>query len=74
LPSDSPGIIDVFTGRYQATHVSTRDRCIATAIHATIILNERNIENRQEETQALSIMTVTDTLISKMNDLQESEL
>jgi hypothetical protein len=38
LPSDSPDIVDVFTGRYQATHVSSRDRCIATAPHATIYL------------------------------------
>jgi hypothetical protein len=37
LPSDSPGIIDVFTVRYQAPHVPSRDRCIATTIHATIL-------------------------------------
>jgi hypothetical protein len=36
FPSDSPDIVDVFTVRYQATHVHSRDRCIATAIHATI--------------------------------------
>jgi hypothetical protein len=36
LPSDSPGIVDVFTGRYQATHVPSRDHCIETAIQATI--------------------------------------
>jgi hypothetical protein len=28
LPSDSLRIVDVFTGRCQATHVSSRDRCI----------------------------------------------
>jgi hypothetical protein len=28
----------VFTGRYQATHVSSRDRCIATALHAILCL------------------------------------
>jgi hypothetical protein len=27
----------VFTGRYQATHVLSRDRYIATAIHATVL-------------------------------------
>jgi hypothetical protein len=37
LPSDIPGIVDVFTGRYQATHVPSRDRYITTAIHATVI-------------------------------------
>jgi hypothetical protein len=74
LPSGSQGIIDVFTGRYQATHIPTRDRCIATAIHAAIILNERNIENRQGQIHVLFIMTVTDTLISKMNNLQVFEL
>jgi hypothetical protein len=35
LPSDSPGIV-VFPGRYQATHVPSRDRCIATTRHAII--------------------------------------
>jgi hypothetical protein len=33
LPSDSQGIFDVFTGRYQATHVPSHDRCIATVLH-----------------------------------------
>jgi hypothetical protein len=37
LPSDSPGIVDVFTGRYQATHVPSGDRCIATAISTTVM-------------------------------------
>jgi hypothetical protein len=37
LPTDSSVIVDVFTGRYQATHVPSRDRCIATVIHATIL-------------------------------------
>jgi hypothetical protein len=33
LPSDSPSIVDVFPGRYQATHVPSRDRCIATTTY-----------------------------------------
>jgi hypothetical protein len=37
LPNDSSDIVDVFIGRYQATHVSSRDRCIATVLHATIL-------------------------------------
>jgi hypothetical protein len=38
LPSDGPGIVDVFAVRYQATYVYvlSRDRCVAAAIHATI--------------------------------------
>jgi hypothetical protein len=36
LPSNSPCIVDVFTGRYQTTHAPSRDRCIATILHATI--------------------------------------
>jgi hypothetical protein len=36
LPSDSPGIVDMFTGRYQAMHVPSRDRCVATVLHFTI--------------------------------------
>jgi hypothetical protein len=43
LSSDSLGIVDVFSGRYQATHVPPRDRCIATAIHARISY-EKNSE------------------------------
>jgi hypothetical protein len=35
-PSDSPDIVDVFTGRYQATYVPSRDRCIATILDAAI--------------------------------------
>jgi hypothetical protein len=38
LPSDSPDIVDVLTGRYQATHIPSRHRCIATVLHATIFL------------------------------------
>jgi hypothetical protein len=34
LPSESPDIFDVFTGSYQATHVPSRDRCIATVLYA----------------------------------------
>jgi hypothetical protein len=33
LPSNSQGFVDMFIGRYQATH-APRDRCIATAVHA----------------------------------------
>jgi hypothetical protein len=36
LPSDNPGIVDAFTGLYQATHILSRDRCIATAIHSAL--------------------------------------
>jgi hypothetical protein len=36
LPSDSLGIVHVFTGYCQGTHVPSRDRCIATAIHTVI--------------------------------------
>jgi hypothetical protein len=36
LPSDNLDTVDVFTGRYQATHVSSRDRCIATVLHVTL--------------------------------------
>jgi hypothetical protein len=36
LSSHTPGIVDVFTGRYQATHVPSRDHCIATSIQSTI--------------------------------------
>jgi hypothetical protein len=36
LPNDRVGIADMFTSRYQATHVPSRDRCIATAIHVTV--------------------------------------
>jgi hypothetical protein len=36
--AESMDIVDVFTGRYQATHVPSRDRCIATVLHATIYL------------------------------------
>jgi hypothetical protein len=35
LPSNSPDIADVFTGRYQATYVPSRDHCIAMVLHAT---------------------------------------
>jgi hypothetical protein len=34
LPSDSPDIIDVFTGRYQVIRFPTRDRCMAAVPHA----------------------------------------
>jgi hypothetical protein len=35
LPSDSPGIVDVFACRYQATHIPSGDHCIATVLHLT---------------------------------------
>jgi hypothetical protein len=37
LPSDSPGTVKVFTDRYQAARVPSGDRCIATAISATVM-------------------------------------
>jgi hypothetical protein len=37
LLSESPGIVDVFTGCYKATYIPSRDRCItAVLVHATI--------------------------------------
>jgi hypothetical protein len=33
LPSDRPGIVDVFTGRYQATDGPSCDRCLAMILH-----------------------------------------
>lgn len=39
LPSDSSDIADVFTGRYQATHVPPSDCCTATALQATMSMN-----------------------------------
>jgi hypothetical protein len=33
LPSDSPGIVDVFTGRYLETDVCLSAYCIATAVY-----------------------------------------
>jgi hypothetical protein len=36
LPSGSPFIVDMFTGRYLATHIPSRDRCVATATQVTI--------------------------------------
>jgi hypothetical protein len=38
LPSDSPDIVDVVTGRYQAMHVLSLDRCIAMAMHTILII------------------------------------
>jgi hypothetical protein len=38
LPSDSPFIVDVITDRYEAPYIHFRDRCIATASHATIFM------------------------------------
>jgi hypothetical protein len=36
LPSDSPGIVDEFNGRYKVTHVPSRNRCIATVLHVAL--------------------------------------
>jgi hypothetical protein len=36
LPSERSDIVDLFTDRYQATHVPSRDRRIATVLHATL--------------------------------------
>lgn len=36
LPSDSSDMVDVFTGRYQVTHVPLRDHCTATILYATL--------------------------------------
>jgi hypothetical protein len=30
--------VDVFTGRYQATHVPSRDRCISAVLHVTMFI------------------------------------
>jgi hypothetical protein len=37
LPSNIPGIADMFTSRYQATHVPPHNHYIATAVCATIL-------------------------------------
>jgi hypothetical protein len=37
LPSNSSDIVDVFTGRYQATHVPSCDNCIAMVLHVTLL-------------------------------------
>jgi hypothetical protein len=36
LPNGSSDIVDLFTGRCQATHVTYSDRCIATVLQATV--------------------------------------
>jgi hypothetical protein len=38
FPCDIPGIVDVFTCRYQATHVPSRNHCVGISIHATIYI------------------------------------
>jgi hypothetical protein len=37
LPSDSSDIVDVFTSRYQATYIPSRNLCIVTVLHATVL-------------------------------------
>jgi hypothetical protein len=36
LPSNSLGIVGVFIGRYQTTHILSRDHCVARAMHGTV--------------------------------------
>jgi hypothetical protein len=43
LPSNISDIVDVFTGRYQATHVPSRYRCITTVLQVTIWKRYRHI-------------------------------
>jgi hypothetical protein len=38
LLNDRPDIVDVFKDRYWVTHVLSRDRCLATALHITIFI------------------------------------
>jgi hypothetical protein len=38
LPSNNSDIVDVFTGRYQATYILFRGRCIAPVLHVTLHL------------------------------------
>jgi hypothetical protein len=39
LLGDSLDVVDVFTGCYQATHVPSHDRWIATVLPATLSIN-----------------------------------
>jgi hypothetical protein len=41
LPGNSSGIVHMFTCRYQVTHVSSCDHCIATVTHG----NNKKIKN-----------------------------
>jgi hypothetical protein len=43
VASDSLDIAEMFTGRYQAMHVPSRDLCIATVLHATISIQNVTI-------------------------------
>jgi hypothetical protein len=47
LPNDSSDTVDVFTVRYQAAYFPCRDRCMATAIHATIYIH--SVKHRAHE-------------------------
>jgi hypothetical protein len=38
LPSDSPRIVVMFTGRYQATHFPARDRRKTTVLDVTVCI------------------------------------
>jgi hypothetical protein len=40
----------VFTGRYQSTHVPSRDCCIATAVHATLLGDTFQITHPDQRT------------------------
>jgi 3-oxoacyl-[acyl-carrier-protein] synthase III len=44
MPSDSPDIGDVITGRYKATHVLFGDGSIATVLRATFYMRLRSIQ------------------------------
>jgi hypothetical protein len=69
LPSDTPGIVDVFTDRYQVTHVPSRHRCIGTAIHATIyILCIQKLSVR------LTVLAIVKNLIEMNRNITISEL
>jgi hypothetical protein len=47
LPSDSPDIVDMFTGRYQAT-VAVHSHRSATGLHATIF-NPTNLKPKKNQ-------------------------
>jgi hypothetical protein len=43
VPRYSPDIVDVFTGRYQVTNVTSRDRCTTTLLHVTIFTGRNEL-------------------------------
>jgi hypothetical protein len=67
LPSNNPGFIYVFNGRYQETDIPSRDRCLATVIQATKCRNEGTIISRKNgrnlEKGVLQWILLTITLI-----------